>query len=100
MRDIVNDFLMRKENIVSGKRKRMVCRDGFSMSVQASKYHYCTPRADKGPWEEVEVGFPSVVEELLIPYAEQPDKQPETVYGYVPVSILEKVIEKHGGLTL
>lgn len=76
----------------------LVCADGFSMSVQASFGHYCTPRDNDGPWTEAEVGFPSSAEELLIPYAEDEEDPTETVYAYVPVSVIREVIRKHGGL--
>jgi hypothetical protein len=36
---------------------RIECADGFSVSVQASKTHYSTPRSDDGPYTHVECGF-------------------------------------------
>lgn len=47
--------------------------------------------------ETCEVGFPNQREELLMPYAEDPETPTETVYGYVPVTLVEQIIEKHGG---
>ena len=76
---------------------RIVCADGFSMSVQAGEAIYCTPRNSDGPWTAVEVGFPSAKADLLMPYAEEPDKPTDTVYGYVPVSVVAQVIIDHGG---
>ena len=76
------------------------CRDGFTMSVQASEFHYCTPKNNIGPWTRVEVGFPSQKEDLLMDYAEDPDHPTETVYGYVPVEIVIAIIERHGGTVL
>ena len=67
------------------------CNDGFSVSVQASEFHYCMPRNDKG------LGFPSEREELIIKWAENDDIPKETVYGWVPVSVLLELIEKRGG---
>ena len=79
-------------------RPRLVCKDGFSMSVQASQYHYCTPRVDGVvEYEEVEIGSLDTKEELLMPYAEDPDEY-FTVYRYVPVDIVNQLIEKHGGI--
>lgn len=75
------------------------CRDGFIMSVQASAYHYCEPREnDMECYSSFEVGFPTEPEELLLPYAEEPDRPTQTVYGWVPVSVIEQVVAKHGGL--
>lgn len=83
-------------------RERITCNDGFSMSVQASYFHYCKPRINlpDGNYEAVEIGFPSEKEELIMEFAED-DKDPtDTVYGYVPIEIVEKVIEKHGGMKM
>lgn len=76
---------------------RIVCNDGFTLSVQARVFNYCTPRSDTGPWSEVEVGFPSEVEDLLLPFAEDSNDPTGTVYGWVPVNLVEQVIAKHGG---
>ena len=40
----------------------IVCKDGTTLSVQASEFHYCTPRDNKGPYTHVEIGFPSTIE--------------------------------------
>ncbi len=74
------------------------CVDGFTMSVQASRTHYCRPREDGAWWDQVEVGYPSAEEPLLMPYAESPETPTMTVYGYVPVEVIDAVIEKHGGM--
>lgn len=76
---------------------RIECKDGFTMSVQASRTHYCSPRLDEGFWSSVEVGYPSEREELLMPYVENAAEPTETVYGYVPICVVAKVIDKHGG---
>lgn len=77
---------------------QIVCADGFQMSVQASRHNYCEPRADKGPWISVEIGFPSKIEPLLWEYAEGGAHWTETVYGYVPIQLAAAVIECHGGM--
>lgn len=81
-------------------RPHIKCHDGFRMSVQASKFHYCEPRLDlaSGEYDAVEIGFPTMAEDLLIEYAECPSKPTETVYGRVPVETVDAVIEKHGGI--
>lgn len=81
-------------------RKPIICKDGFSMSVQASSSHYCTPRRNlfNGDYETVEIGFPSEKEDLLIDYAEIEEELTKTVYGYVPVEVVEEIIKKHGGI--
>ena len=77
--------------------ERIVCADGFSMSVQASSTSYSEPRASRGPYSEAEVGFPSHYDIHLQPYAENPDAPTETVYGYVPAVVIRLCIESHGG---
>jgi hypothetical protein len=74
------------------------CHDGFHMSVQASKTHYCSPRDNVGPYDSVEVGYPSLYDLHLIKYAEDPDDPTATVYGWVPDYVVRMVIEAHGGM--
>lgn len=74
---------------------RIRCKDGFEMSVQASSSHYCKPRKDLEDYSysQVEVGFLNKDEELLETYIND-----GTVFGYVPIEVVDKIIEKHGGL--
>lgn len=80
-------------------RPRIACSDGFSMSVQAGYFLYSTPRVnlESGDYTEVEIGFPSEKEDLICVFAESHADYTETVYPYVPVEVVEAVIEKHGG---
>jgi len=82
------------------RRKTVVCKDGFAMSVQASEYHYCSPRENgiAMNYSAVEVGFPNKKEDLMLDWAEDRDDPTGTVYAYVPASIIIDVIEKHGGM--
>ena len=88
--------------MLSGKRsyQRIVCEDGFSMSVQASSSNYSDPRScDADKYTAVEVGFPNRREELLMPYIENPDGDPtDSVYGWVPSETIVLVCAKHGGI--
>lgn len=75
------------------------CKDGFEMSVQANRLVYCKPQEDGATrYSQVEVGFPSEEEELLMPYAGDETKPIETVYAWVPVHVVSLVIAKHGGI--
>ena len=79
--------------------KRIKCRDGFSMSVQANQFTYCSPRMDGlGFYNAYEVGFPSAEEPMLLPYAEDRYHPTETVYGYVPAWLIADIIAAHGGV--
>ena len=76
----------------------VICKDGFKMSVQAGQSLYSTPKDIADDYEDAEVGFPSEEESLLTSYAENEDNLCGTVYGYVPCTIIDEVIEKHGGI--
>jgi hypothetical protein len=79
--------------------KKVVCKDGFSMSVQANSTSYCNPRvSDADKYDEVEIGFPNRIEDLLLEYAEDDTRPTDTVYAYVPVPLVTLVIAKHGGM--
>ncbi len=92
--------------------KRITCADGFSLSVQASHGAYCRPRTNIAVWNAVEVGYPSDKPEFFSEYAEGSGwDDPETgevayydytntVYGYVPIELVEKCIALHGGMVL
>ena len=74
------------------------CADGFSMSVQASRGSYCAPKNDVGPYDSVEVGFPSSYDFYLHEYAEDPNQPTNTVYGWVPADTIIMCIDSHGGM--
>ena len=146
--DIVNEYLQANSIIkITGSgysykenAPRIVCADGASLSVQASKNHYCSPRLDDiFSYDRVEVGYPSVRpnaewEEyfdvagwqdlsiigylaeivknfsMIKYYAKRKnwkmvrralsftDNACDNVYGYIPVELVVKFIEKHGGI--
>lgn len=78
---------------------RVKCADGFEMSVQVSDTHYCHPRIDDAlEYDAVEVGFPNQREDALMEWCDDTDNPTDTVYAYVPVSIVDAVIETHGGI--
>ena len=68
----------------------------YKVSVQASEYHYCTPREDNVEYyEEVELGFPDFLfsESFISNYAEDTATPKDTVYPYVPLEELAKELE-------
>lgn len=99
----LNKYLMSTRDMDSPEElsypiaKRITCADGFSLSVQANQGAYCSPRNNRGPWYEVEVGFPSSKPELIMDRAEDPDQPTKTVYPYTPIELVEQLIELHGG---
>lgn len=82
----------------------LICNDGFNISVQASSLHYCNPRVSLPPenvnnYKSVEIGNLSEKEDLLMKYIENDeDEWDKSIYQFVPVEIVEKVIDKHNGL--
>ena len=101
----INEFIQKYRKVkklVPGMTRsynpHVVCKDGFKMSVQAGQSLYSTPKDVADDYEEAEVGFPSTEETLLTTYAEDNNNLCDTVYGYVPCSIIDEVIEKHGGI--
>ena len=53
----VNEFF---KEAGATRNRRVVCADGFEMSVQANRLVYCKPQKDGAErYSQVEVGFPS-----------------------------------------
>jgi hypothetical protein len=78
--------------------KKIQCASGLSLSVQAHYGAYCTPSGDVGPYTRVEVGYPSQMVPELMEWCENPSIPTETVYGQVPVEVVEAIVDKHGGV--
>lgn len=99
----INEYLAKysKTKNVLGYTYKMLCpevecADGWTVSVQASEKHHCTPKSNDGPYKTVEVGYPLSPEELLTPY----EDGKYGIYNRVPVEIVDEVIKKHGGFAL
>ena len=97
-----------KHIMTTSRLPHIVCEDGFSMSVQVGYSLYSTPKKVAKRYSAVEIGYPSEPEELIkewaewIPFSEE-DGEPDytdTVYPYVPVGVVDKVLKKHGGINL
>ncbi len=81
-------------------RPRVLCPDGYTVSIQAGRGLYCEPYANlkDGNYVEVELGYPNKADELILEYAECPESPTGSVYGYVPIKIVEELCKKHGGI--
>ena len=80
-------------------RPKAEMNDGFVVSIQASETHFCAPRLNGlDNYSMVELGYPSEKDDLIMEYAETPEEPTSAVYGYVPVDVVDALIEKHGGL--
>lgn len=86
------EFLADPNSMIdSFRRERAKCKDGFSISIQQSGFHYCD-------YNSVELGFPNHKEPLIMQYAEDSSKPTKTVYGWVPLDVIDAVVAKHGGI--
>ena len=101
-----SDDPLMKHIATSSRLPHIVCEDGFTMSVQVGYSLYCTPKKVAKRYSAVEIGYPSEPEELIkeyaefAPYDEDTTDYTDTVYPYVPVKIVDKVLKKHGGINL
>ena len=80
---------------------RITCKDGFTMSVQAHSGAYCQ-RNTEGVPVTLECGFPSTTPKTaeFRGFAElcHPASFTETVYGWVPVEVVQAELDAHGGI--
>jgi hypothetical protein len=103
---VLNDDPLMKHIMTSSRLPHIVCEDGFTMSVQVGYSLYSTPKKIAKRYSAVEIGYPSEPEELIKEYAEfapfdeDTADYTDTVYPYVPVKIVDKVLKKHGGINL
>ena len=100
----VKPIHLKNENMMTSTRlPQIVCVDGFKMSVQVGSSLYSTPKKVAKRYSAVEIGFPSEHEPLIEEFAERVEDEidyTDTVYPYVPVKIVDKVLKKHGGIDL
>ena len=100
------EYSSMKHMMTSSRLPHIVCVDGFEMSVQVGYSLYSEPKKIAKRYSKVEIGYPSEPEELIKEWAEFSlfsDEEPDytdTVYPYVPVKIVNKVLKKHGGIDL
>ena len=80
----------------SERRIKQMCFGDLKLSIQASEYHYCSPREDCEYYHEVAVGFPNFdfSEYFISSYAEDIVTPQDTIYAYVPISELSKEISE------
>lgn len=74
----------------------ITCADGTQFSVQASRFTYCSPRNDLGPWTSVEV---MTLTEGAAPKFWEHDAG-ENLAGYVPIEAVALEVIRRGNLAL
>ena len=103
---VLNEDPLMKHIMTSSKLPHIVCTDGFTMSVQVGYSLYSKPKKVAKRYSEVEIGYPSEHEPLIEEYAECYTFEEldinftDTIYPYVPVKLVDKVLKKHGGIDL
>lgn len=81
----------------TGVSNNLTCADGFTLSVIAGGGAYSTPRNGMS-YLAVEVGYPSQRPEPWDEWRDYSENEDGTsVYGYVPVEMVRKLIASHGG---
>jgi hypothetical protein len=77
--------------------RAFICPDGFAVSIQANNFAYCSPSEDGALWyDSVELGYPNRDIPAWLPFAEDPERPMETVYGFVPTELVAETLTKHG----
>ena len=82
--------------------KAIECVDGTTLSVQAGRMLYSTPRNNLGPYSAVEVGFPSAEppetwRDYYDGYWDEDETHTGSIFAYIPVELVREYIESHGG---
>ena len=75
-------------------KKGVTCADGFTLSIQASSCHYCSPKKDGLTFYdtyEVQSEYDSL---LRGRYCKE-----DGISSQVPLLTVAKLIKKHGGVT-
>ena len=102
----INEFLnrynksARRGDTIYKQSPRVQMHSGLKLSIQASRNHKCAPTDNKGPYTEVELGFPNYTKKLhsLKEFAENPGDLKNTVYMNVPVERADKLLQDNGGI--
>ena len=100
----VNSFLRKyrhSECMSYIPKPHIECADGYMVSIQGGQANavHCWPQEDADEFSHVEVALPSVVDEELLPYRFELDDPEEVIFHFVPVPVMDKVLQKHGGIT-
>lgn len=92
--DKLNDYF-KTDEVAPGFKAltpMITCADGTTLSVQASEFHYSTPKGNNGPYTAVEVWCI----ESSTPITEF-DYSEEAPSAYVPIEHVVQFIDNHGG---
>lgn len=98
----LEEFLKKTFEVNFGSivRPNIVCNDEFTVSVQASAFHYCAPKDNCDKYTHVELGCPSKSDKLISEYARNKSRPRQTTYALVPVEVVQQLIDKHKGMNV
>jgi hypothetical protein len=103
-KDFRDEMVVRVDSEHYPLAKRFEITDELSISIQANQGAYCQPRTNLPSYKdyyEFELGFPNFVPpDYIMQYAEDSLYPEDTVYGYVPYDLIQRMInELQGGET-
>ena len=78
------------------KRGHVTCESGLKLSIQASDGHYCSPKSNTGPYSSVEIMLMQAPPRSWDEFADSSDS---AVFGWVPVHLVNDLIEANGGIS-
>jgi hypothetical protein len=103
----VSDWLQRTNggHLKDDVRELAPLGDGGTISIQASRYHFCAPRLDNADhYSSVEIGAGATLEEdgrpngFLAPYLVEFGSR--VVFARVPLAVAEAYVEARGGIAI
>ena len=81
--------------------RRFNITEDLTISIQANEFAYCLPRTKNDSYTDyfqLELGFPNFTPpDYIMEYADDPDDPQETVYGYVPYELIQRMIDELRG---
>lgn len=83
--------------------RRVVCTDGYRVSVQASAWHYSIDSAGRRPFGDDDAAHPFVSFEVGNPDADPTpaevwdERESGGVWAFVPRGVVADLLEAHGG---
>jgi len=72
--------------------------NGLEIAIQAGELFCCSPRDNYGPWELVEINYINRRIEKLTAYADDAENIEDTIYRWVPVDLIDEIVEENGGI--
>jgi len=89
---LVDYLLLSSKSLYNYLNPLIICNDDFSISVQGGLYHYSTPKEKTDVYTELEIGFPSEKDPIML--------DSDDVRGYVPINEINECLTRHGGINI